>query len=197
MNSVPLAPRRPIRYRRARRSARDIDVTSDRSHTSAGHQRTCCAHCIARPAVLRVVLLARTQIWDLPHRACTTILTNNKMGAEPPSLYDGTSTCTQIAQHSARKCSSTCSLFVNTVHHTRTIACVPNSAKCSLALTMDTQQVGCAQTTKRCTPARLNQRRTAHQFTQLVHSVTICRTALCVRSPPFQRRSTQTIANEQ
>ena len=53
-------------------------------------------------------------------------------GAEPPSLYDGTSTFTQIAKHNTRNCSSTCSLFVNTVHHTRTIAYVPNRAKCSL-----------------------------------------------------------------
>ena len=54
------------------------------------------------------------------------------MRAEPPPLYDGTSTFTQMAQHNTRNCSRTCSLFMNTVHHTRTIAYVPNRVQCSL-----------------------------------------------------------------
>ena len=92
------------------------------------------------------------------------------MRAEPPSLYDGTSTFTQIAQHSARKCSSTCSLFVNTVAHTRTIANVPKQNKMFTALTRHTQQVECAQTTKRCKPARRKSGRAAHQHTTLVRA---------------------------
>ena len=77
---------------------------------------------------------ARTTKWEPNRRPYTTErpLSLKTMRAEPPSLYDGTSTFTQIAKHNTRNCSSTCSLFVNTVHHTRTIAYVPNRAKCSL-----------------------------------------------------------------
>ena len=77
---------------------------------------------------------ARTTKWEPNRRPYTTErpLSLKTKGAEPPSLYDGTSTFTQIAKHKTRTCSSTCSLFVNTVNHTRTIAYVPNSAKCSL-----------------------------------------------------------------
>ena len=128
---------------------------------------------------------AHTMQTPVPAR---TILTNNKMGAEPPSLYDGTSSVTQnkgsrtvvpirrnVNVHS--NCTAQCAqvfqhLFLVCEHRPPHSHNRVRSKQCKMftALTMDTQQVGCAQTTKRCTPARLNQRRTAHQFTQLVHS---------------------------
>ena len=110
-------------------------------------------------------------------------------GAEPPSLYDGTSTFTQIAKHNTHNCSSTCSLFVNTVHHTRTIAYVPNRVQCSLRSHMHTQQVECVsndETLHTSTPQPKTHCTPAHATGALV---TICRTALRIRSPPFQLRS--------
>ena len=77
-------------------------------------------------------------------------------------------------QHNANSCSSTCSLFVNAIAHTRTIANVQNRAQCSLRSHRILNKERAFQTMKRCTPARLNQRRTAHRCTPLV------RTSQCV-----------------
>ena len=147
---------------------------------------------------------AHTMQTPVPAR---TIRTNNKMGAEPPSLYDGTSSVTQnnasrtavpirrnVNVHS--NCTAQCAqvfqhLFLVREHRSPHSHNRVRSKQCKMftALTMDTQQVGCvshdetlqtstSQTRTHCTPA--------HATGALV---TICLTALRVRSPPFQLRS--------
>ena len=136
-----------------------------------------------------------------------TIRTNNKMGAEPPSLYDGTSSVTQnkgsrtavpirrnVNVHSNRKAQHSqlfqhlflvrehrpqCShnrerskqgaMFTMLTQHTQQIECDVNN---------ETLQSSTPQTRTRCTPAYATGA-----------LVTICRTALRIRSPPFQLRS--------
>ena len=117
-----------------------------------------------------------------------TSRTNNKMGAEPPSLYDGTSSVTQnnasrtavpirrnVNVHS--NCTAQCAqvfqhLFLVREHRPPHSHNRVRSKQCKMftALTRHTQQVECAQTTKRCKPARRNKRRTAHQHTTLVRA---------------------------
>ena len=136
-----------------------------------------------------------------------TIRTNNKMGAEPPSLYDGTSSVTQnnasrtavpirrnVNVHSNCKAQHSQlfqHLFLVREHrsphsHNRVRS---KQGKMFTALTMDTQQVECGvnnetlqtstpQTRTRCTPAYATGA-----------LVTIGLPALRVRSPPFQCRA--------
>ena len=132
-----------------------------------------------------------------------TIRTNNKMGAEPPSLYDGTSSVTQnkgsrtavpirrnVNVHSNRKAqhsqlfqhlflvcdhrsphshnrvrSKQGAMFTALTQHTQQVECVPNN---------ETLQTSTSQPKTHCTPAYATGA-----------LVTICRTALRVRSQLF------------
>ena len=144
-----------------------------------------------------------------------TIRTNNKMGAEPPSLYDGTSSVTQnnasrtavpirrnvnvhsnctakysqlfqhlflVREHRSphshnRVRSKQGAMFTTLTQHTQQVECGVNN---------ETLQTSTPQIRTRCTPAYATGALS-----------TIGRTALRVRSPPFQLRSMQTSANEQ
>ena len=155
-------------------------------------------HCVTHNAMaytMQTPVLART------------IRTNNKMGAEPPSLYDGTSSVTQnnasrtavpirrnVNVHS--NCTAQYSqlfqhLFLVREHrsphsHNRVRS---KQGAMFTALTQHTQQVECGvnnktlqtstpQTRTRCTPAYATGA-----------LITIGLPALCVRSQPFQLRS--------
>ena len=118
-----------------------------------------------------------------------TIRTNNKMGAEPPSLYDGTSSVTQnnasrtavpirrnVNVHSNRTAQHSQlfqHLFLVREHrspHSHNHVRSKQGAMFT-ALTQHTQQVECGVKQRNAADQHAaNQRRAAHQLTQLVHS---------------------------